>query len=72
MPPALAELEPRFRARVQDALLELGADPASSTRWLALGMTYEANELFALAIECYGRALELEPSAKARRCQPLA
>lgn len=64
VPSALAELEPRFRARVQDALAELRADPSSSARWLALGMTYEANELFAQAVECYGRALELEPSAK--------
>ncbi len=65
VPPAQAQLDGRMRARIEGAVAELRAEPGASARWLALGMTYEANELFALAIECYGRALELAPDAKA-------
>ncbi len=63
--PPEAELDARMRARIQGAVGELRAAPSQPERWLARGMTYEANELFAHAIECYGRALELAPSAKA-------
>ena len=64
-PPENAELDARMRARIQADVSEVRADPAVPERWLALGMTYEANLLYALAIECYARALELAPSAKA-------
>src|SRR5262245_4065242 len=65
VPPALEQLDPHLRERVEGALAELRASPRASERWRDLGMTYEANDLFALALECYERALELEPSAKA-------
>ena len=65
LPPPQAALDERMAARIRTAADELRADPAAPERWLALGMTYEANELCALAIECYERALEVAPSAKA-------
>lgn len=64
LPPPQAALEARMRARIDDAVADLRRELDAAARWLELGMTYEANELFALAVECYGRALELEPSAK--------
>lgn len=64
-PPARTELEARMRARIDEAIAAVRLEPSAAARWLELGMTYEANELFAPAVECYGRALELEPSAKA-------
>jgi len=65
VPAQEAQLDARMNARVEAAVAEVRADPEAPEHWLALGMTYEANELFALACECYRRALELAPSAKA-------
>jgi len=64
VPGNLAALDARVRVRIESASDALRAEPDSVERWSALGMTYEANDLFALAIECYDRALELAPSAK--------
>jgi tetratricopeptide (TPR) repeat protein len=64
LPANLAELDGRVQARIRSARDALAAEPSSAERWAALGMTYEANDLFALACESYDRALALAPSAK--------
>jgi tetratricopeptide (TPR) repeat protein len=64
VPPRLAELDPRMSARITAAVEAVRAAPEDAARWLALGMTYEANDLFALAIQGYRTALELAPDGK--------
>jgi tetratricopeptide (TPR) repeat protein len=64
VPANLADLDPRVQARIVTARDALAAEPGSAERWAALGMTYEANDLFASAIECYDEALRIAPSAK--------
>src|SRR6185503_1947624 len=64
VPPSLEALDAHLAARIQTEVADVRAQPAASERWLALGMTYEANELFGLAVECYRRALELASDAK--------
>ena len=64
VPANLAALDPRVQGRIVAARDALAAEPGAAERWAALGMTYEANDLHAAAIECYDRALEIAPSAK--------
>ncbi len=64
LPPQLERLDSRVAERIVSAVEELRAAPLAPERWMHLGMTYEANDLFAPAVECYERAVELEPSAK--------
>lgn len=64
LPPNLSELDARMAARITRAVDSLRADFGDAEGWRSLGMTYEANDLFALAIECYRTALELGPEGK--------
>ncbi|HED64952.1 MAG TPA: tetratricopeptide repeat protein, partial [Planctomycetes bacterium] len=56
-PRDLSALDPALADRVRAALAELRADESDPARWMALGMTYEANEMGSLAIECYLRVV---------------
>ena len=65
LPEGLAALDAEVVARIETARDGVLATPGDAEAWMALGMTYEAHDLFRLAVECYVRALDLGPEAKA-------
>lgn len=64
LPSNLDDLDGRVARRIRAAADEVRADPQDPARWAGLGMTYEANELHSLALQCYARALDAAPSAR--------
>lgn len=52
-----AQLDPALEERIDEALAALEADPGQARVRARLGMLYEANELYPLAVETYGQLL---------------
>lgn len=63
-PASLDALSPVLADRVRAALGELRAAPQDPERWLALGMTYEANDLAELALACYEHVTRSDSAPK--------
>lgn len=61
-PLALAEMEPDVREAIETAEQAVLADRGSAPAWRHLGMVYDAHSLWALALPCYERALQLAPT----------
>ena len=61
-PPAeLASLDALLVEAIEEELANVGANRRSLEAWRRVGLTYEANALFADAERCYERTLELWP-----------
>ena len=65
LPDGLDGFDTYLVERIRAAHAAVEAAPRDPALWMGLGMTYEANALQWLAVECYGRAIELEESARA-------
>ena len=61
LPANLGELDGRVVDRIRAAETALRARPADAQAWADLGMTYGSERLRALALECFERAVELDP-----------
>lgn len=61
VPADLDAMDPDVRARVNEALASLRAEPRDAARWMRLGMTYEAHVLNDPAKQCYEEARQLAP-----------
>jgi tetratricopeptide (TPR) repeat protein len=64
LPTDLDALEERLAARILEAHADVERTPKRAAAWMHLGMTYEANELYRLALECYAGATERRETAK--------
>lgn len=64
-PPApvnLEALDPGILARLRPAMAAVRQRPGDPKSWRALGLVYDANEIFGPAAECYERVVTLRPA----------
>ena len=59
--PDLEGTEPQVVDLIERHVAEVRKDPSSGNAWGRLGMVYDAHSRFPQAVECYRKALELEP-----------
>lgn len=63
LPSDVEALEPVLAAKIRSESDAVRAQPQDPAAWTSLGMTYEANEMLTLALDCYERALVLQDGA---------
>lgn len=61
IPARLTEMDPDLARRVELLLTAVREQPGDVGRWMNLGLLYEAHEVYAPALACYARAVELDP-----------
>jgi len=57
----LSAMEPKVAGRISEYGAAVEADPGSAKAWARLAQVFHAHDLFAQAIEGYGKAIELSP-----------
>jgi tetratricopeptide (TPR) repeat protein len=62
VPAAPGAIDPEIAQRIAEATAGVESDPQNPAAWRRLAMTYDANDLFERARDCYERAVELDPS----------
>ncbi|NIL99955.1 MAG: tetratricopeptide repeat protein [Acidobacteria bacterium] len=61
VPDRLKEMDPDLVDRIEQRLAALRRQPQGPGNWMGLGLLYEAHEIYEPALECYARAVELDP-----------
>ena len=61
VPQRLAEMDRDLVEHIEQRLSALREETGNADHWLQLGLLYEAHEVYEPALECYERAVELDP-----------
>lgn len=61
IPERLAEMDRDLVEHIEQRVSAVREETGNADRWLQLGLLYEAHEVYGPALECYERAVELDP-----------
>lgn len=60
-PATLDAIDESLAEEIREALERVELSPADASAWMTLGMVYEANRMFDLALPCYEHVVEMQP-----------